>query len=385
MSPEVLKARLGRDCNQVGWGAELDVADCFYQFEMKQLAKWFGIDDPRKTADWAKAGVDITEVYDEDLETMVLLNDDTVVYPVIGAMPMGWTWALFFANETVAAIARATAPERPLECREKLPTPQLWEGETITSTYVDNVKIQEVARVREKWRFIPMPDDFKSAIEFFNRPGNRGEVESREHIKAFVRAGVGPNTEYGVWLQQALVDGNWLQTSPIVSQFKAVRKRREDVEVPALVEPIPSDMVSEGSYKLLWMRKWRNPDEHINIKEGRVSSMKLLSGTTQKRKSHSEKPEKFEQRLLCGSFLSVAATSARLWEELGSHANSVPIHHRKTQPGCGVTTAWLDTEEVAPASVQHAHWASQWAFASWQHFQRQAGASLPPGKRALRA
>lgn len=22
----------------------------------------------------------------------------------------------------------------------------------------------------------------------------------------------------------------------------------------------------------------------------------------------------------------------------------VPIHHRKTQPGCGVTTAWLDTE-----------------------------------------
>ena len=445
MSPEVLKARLGRDCNQVGWGAELDVADCFYQFEMKQLAKWFGIDDPRKTADWAKAGVDITEVYDEDLETMVLLNDDTVVYPVIGAMPMGWTWALFFANETVAAIARATAPERPLECREKLPTPQLWEGETITSTYVDNVavfgahkvdviarmdsltkafanhdipvvwtqqeplqcfetvgvildfrnrvvrnkpsrlwkaylagrelcrrtkvrgdavevwtghvtslfrlspsllsvfsviyrfnavcrgkrvrlwpavraeimqassllwfarakldgsfvnqvdmgdsstsgyamltrsfaevKIQEVARVREKWRFIPMPDDFKSAIEFFNRPGNRDEVESREHIKAFVRAGVGPNTEYGVWLQQALVDGNWLQTSPIVSQFKAVRKRREDVEVPALVEPIPSDMVSEGSYKLLWMRKWRNPDERINIKEGRVllSSLK---------------------------------------------------------------------------------------------------------------
>eukprot|EP00913_Durusdinium_trenchii_P002206 g2038.t1 len=32
---------------------------------------------------------------------------------------------------------------------------------------------------------------------------------------------------------------------------------------------------------------------------------------------------------------------------------------------------------VAPASVQHAHWASQWAFASWQHFQRQERQRIP--------
>ncbi len=444
MSPDLLQFHFG-GLTDVGWGSELDVADCFYPFEMKQLSKWFGIDDPRTTDEWRKLGVSISEVFDEDLGHMVSLNGDSIIYPVIGAMPMGWTWALFFANETVAHIARSTCVERPLECREKLPSPQLWDGKTFTSTYVDNVsvfgareadvqaridslttafeklsipvtwtydrptrvvetvgvivdfergvirnkpsrlwkvhlagrelcrrtkvrveavevwlghatsifrlspsllsifaviyrfvavcrgsrvrlwpavkaeimqatsllwyarakldgryvnqvdmgdssnrgyammtrsftspRIQSVSSIKEKWRYVPMPEDFKSAIEFFNAHGDPHSSKGVEHIKAFVRAGVGVNTEYGQWLQRALEDGNWLSTSAIVSQFKAKQKRRDDVDVPALVEPIPMDMVKPGSFKLLWMRKWRNPQEHINIKEGRVliSSLK---------------------------------------------------------------------------------------------------------------
>ena len=445
MNPDLLRFHFGVGQNDVGWGSELDVADCFYQFEMKQLSKWFGIDDPRTTDEWRKLGVSISDVFDEDIGATIPLGGDTIIYPVIGAMPMGWTWALFFANETVAHIARSTCVERPLECREKLPSPQLWDGKTFTSTYVDNVsvfgafeadvqarmdslaaaferhnipvtwtydrptrivetvgvivdfehgvirnkpsrlwkvhlagrelcrrskvrsdavevwlghatsifrlcpcllsiftviyrfvavcrgsrvrlwpavkaeimqatsllwyarakldckyinqvdmgdssntgyammtrsfpssKIQPISNVKEKWRYVPMPEDFKSAIEFFNAHGDPESSEGAEHIKAFVRAGVGINTEYGQWLQRALEEGNWLSTSAIVSQFKAKQKRRDDVDVPAFVEPIPMDMVRPGSFRLLWMRKWRNPQEHINIKEGRVlvSSLK---------------------------------------------------------------------------------------------------------------
>ena len=64
-----------------------------------------------------------------------------VLFPVINVMLMGWTWALFFANETVASIVRDSALGRALEMREKLPVPQMTEAETITSTYVDNVAI----------------------------------------------------------------------------------------------------------------------------------------------------------------------------------------------------------------------------------------------------
>eukprot|EP00435_Cladocopium_sp_Y103_P074644 s13_g50.t1 len=446
MSPDVLRHKLGCSGSPVGWGAELDVSDCFYQFEMKQLSKWFGIDDPRSVSAWEKWGIQVTSVFDEDMQTDIPVFSDTILYPVIGAMPMGWTWAFFFANETVAALARASStPERPLECREKMPTPQLWDCDTFTSTYVDNVsvfgadraavvermkaltqtfeshsipvvwsqaepvqkvetvgvivdfedkvvrnkpsrlwkvylagrelcrrdkvrgeavevwtghatslfrlcpcllsvfsviyrfnmvcrgrrvklwpavraeimqatsliwfarakldgdyvqqvdmgdsstsgyammtrsfsslKIHEVTKVREKWRFIPLPEDFRSAVEFFNSGGTDVSDDADEHIKAFVRAGVGLDTEYGKWVQQALQEGSWLKTSPIVSQLKAQPKRRDDVEVPALVKPLPSDMVAVGSFKLLWMRKWRNSLEHINLKEGRVllSSLK---------------------------------------------------------------------------------------------------------------
>lgn len=450
MAPDLLDFRLGSNGSKlsgesVGWGSELDVADCFYQFEMKQLAKWFGINDPRSVEEWEQWGIKLCSVYDEDLGHDVSLTPSTVVYPVIAAMPMGWTWALFFANETVAAIAKGTSIGKQLECRERMPTPQFWESETFTSTYVDNVsvfgaakqdvcdrmqaltkafekhdipvvwtydqpvrkvetvgvivdfdkqvilnkpsrlwkiylagrelarrdrvrgeavevwlghitsvfrlcpcllsiftviyrfvavsrgkrvklwpavkaeimqstalvwlarapmggqyvnqvdmgdssstgyalltrsfpasKIQQVCRFREKWRFVPLPEDFKNAVEFFNRDGAQQSTDAEEHIRAFTRAGVGMDTEYGKWLQSALQEGSWLKTSPIISQFKTPKKRRDDVDVPALIEPLPSDMTREGTYKLLWMKRWRNPNEHINIKEGRVllSSLK---------------------------------------------------------------------------------------------------------------
>lgn len=50
-------------------------------------------------------------------------EDSEVVFPVIAAIPMGWKWSLFFANEVVASIGRQSCLGRPLEMRERLPTP----------------------------------------------------------------------------------------------------------------------------------------------------------------------------------------------------------------------------------------------------------------------
>ena len=446
LSPEMLGRKFGGDASQVGWGSEMDVSDCFYQFSMPEMSKWFGIDDPRPFKEWQLHGVNFNTVFDEDLNQEVHINSDTVLYPVIGVMPMGWSWALWFANETVAAIANGSTINPPAEIREKMRVPQLWETETVTSTYVDNVavfgakqsdvalRIQQLSEafakhdipvvwtypeptrcietvgvildfekkvvrnkpnrlwkifkaghelcrrskvraevvevwlghatsamrlapfllscfsliyrfvrlyrgsrvklwpavraeimqassliwfgraelgghyiravdmgdssnigyamtsrfvepclihdamsVKERWRFVPLPEDFKQAVLFFNSDeDSKSEEENSKHIGAFVRSGVGMDTEYGRFLQQALKEGSWLRTSPILSQFRARKSKRDDVEVPQLVKPISSDILVEGSFRTLWMKKWRNQDESINLKEARVclSSLK---------------------------------------------------------------------------------------------------------------
>eukprot|EP00438_Fugacium_kawagutii_P028530 Skav222527 [mRNA] locus=scaffold2875:78605:82075:+ [translate_table: standard] len=451
LSPDMMQAHFGSSDEHVGFGCEMDVSDCFYQFGLPECAKWFGINDPRSVAEWAEAGVKLNKVYDEDLEQWCEISANTMVYPVIEAMPMGWTWALFFANETVNYIAGCASIPRSPEVREKLRVPQLWQADTITSVYVDNVAIfgakysdvvekmekvdtafkkvgipvtwtypepvdvietvgvivdfrnrvvrnkptrlwkvflagrelckrtrvradivevwlghatsafrlcpcllsvfnyiyrfvmlnrgrrvvmwpsvraeimqatalvwyarsslgghynsevdmgdssgfgyamtskecspmliHEEAAVKEKWRFISLPEDVKSAVEFLNTEDDGDRDHSGlhdEHLQAFVRSGVGPDTEYGQWLQQSLEEGSWLRTSPILSQFRAKRSRRMDIEIPELIKPVSGKILEPDSFRLLWMRRWRNPAETINIKEARValSSLKRMA------------------------------------------------------------------------------------------------------------
>ena len=445
LSAEALAEHFGNlDNGAVGFGTEMDVSDCFYQFTLEALGSWFGINMKRSVKFWKQRGVDIHSVYDDDLSGHLKVSEDTEVYPVIGAVPMGWSWALYLANEAIAYLARMTQPEHPLEFREKSPTPQLWECDSIVSTYVDNVSVvgatadgvmnrvacleevfrkheipvvwsydspqrvfetiglivdfekkvirnkpkriwkvhlagkaicrraklrteivevwlghatslfrlaphflsiffdiyrfvrvnsgkrvqlwpsvrkeiqmavdliwlaradlggghihhvdmgdsanngyalmtrwctikqlQTMSKYKEKWRFLPMPFDLQRAISQF--ADDPSDPTSHEKLRvASDRAGVGINTEYGQWMQQLLEDGSWLKTSPMMTQFKAQRKRRPEIEVGTLVPPVSADIIRPDKFTLLWSRRWRNPDEHINTKEGRVilSSLK---------------------------------------------------------------------------------------------------------------
>ena len=127
--------------SQTGYGREMDVSDCFYQFRVDQAAAWFGLDDPRPYGDWQQLGFQVDDVYDYRLGHRRPTSPDEVLYPVVSAMSMGWSWALWLANETVAAIVRESSRGPYSELRERHPTPQLQDHHTITSTYVSNVTV----------------------------------------------------------------------------------------------------------------------------------------------------------------------------------------------------------------------------------------------------
>ena len=147
LSDEAIANHFGADwVNNIGYGCEMDVSDCFYQFTLDALASWFGINMGRPVSYWKKCGIDVGLVYDDLTGLRGAVDDNTILFPVIQAVPMGWSWALYLANEAVAYIARMTQPERPLEFREKSPTPQLWECDSIVSTYVDNVSVVGATR-----------------------------------------------------------------------------------------------------------------------------------------------------------------------------------------------------------------------------------------------
>ena len=144
--------------------------------------------------------------------------------------------------------------------------------------------IQTACRVRERWRYIPLPDSLKEIVN--QRGGSSSNVETYDfgELESSLRStwpgwslsGVGISTQYGKWLQEALAEGSWLKTSPIMSQYRAKGRSRVDVEAPALVPPLEEQLLEPSQYNLLWAKKWKNPDEHIGMKEGRVmlSSLK---------------------------------------------------------------------------------------------------------------
>lgn len=120
-----------------------------------------------------------------------------------------------------------------------------------------------------------MPEYLQSAIADLVDNPTSSHVKL-DFVDACSRAGIGLETEYGRWLQHFLEEGSWLRTSAIMTQYRANRKRRVEVNPGILVPPVPKDIIDGKNYTLLWSRRWRNPEEHINIKEGLVilSSLK---------------------------------------------------------------------------------------------------------------
>lgn len=147
-------------------------------------------------------------------------------------------------------------------------------------------EISRALRFREKWRFVPYPEEIKEALTKSDRQQLLELLERKAGVPliacdltgkslAFSQVGLGIDTQYGQWLQQSLAEGNWKKTSTIASQLRAKKRSRADVDLPALVEPISMSLLKPERYKLLWAKRWRDPSQHINIKEAMVALSSL--------------------------------------------------------------------------------------------------------------
>ena len=153
----------------------------------------------------------------------------------------------------------------------------------LLTTFATHNEIRDAVRWREVWRFCAMPDKLKEAV----RRGDRQEIinlledlhEPPSDEQGVVRPGIpwgaGLMTQYAQWLTETIDDSSWLRTSAIRSQFRAKVRRRIQVDVPALVPPISDELCRKSRFTLLWRKRWRNSNTHINVKEARVAVSSL--------------------------------------------------------------------------------------------------------------
>ena len=124
-----------------GWARETDVNDCFYRFGVPELAHYFAIDHPLSAAEWSRLGIESKVVFDHDVKYDCRTDEHELLWPCFQAVPMGWSWALFFCHEAVLEIAQRHKPWEDGILREKKVTPQLYEYRTILGVYVDNITV----------------------------------------------------------------------------------------------------------------------------------------------------------------------------------------------------------------------------------------------------
>lgn len=154
----------------------------------------------------------------------------------------------------------------------------------LMTTWCSHREVSEICMWREGWRFQPLPTTVERAVE----TGSRGEVikalEGLEDynsltshdLKAVRPFGAGLLTQYADWLLEAANDpSSWLRTSSVKSQLRAKRKIRLETDATSMVVPVPSKICRRERFTLLWRKRWRSGNEHINIKEGRVALSSL--------------------------------------------------------------------------------------------------------------
>ena len=156
----------------------------------------------------------------------------------------------------------------------------------LLTTWASTAEISEIVKWRETWRFNALPAVIAETV---SRGDRRELIDLLEHLQSGdphplipqeLRSGfswgAGLATQYAHWLVDANDKSSWLRTSAVKSQSRAARKARVEVDVPALVPPVPQGLCDRSRYSLLWRRKWRSTSAHINVKEARVclSSLK---------------------------------------------------------------------------------------------------------------
>jgi hypothetical protein len=152
----------------------------------------------------------------------------------------------------------------------------------LLTTWANEKEVGHLCNWRESWRFQPLPISVKRAVETGSREKVIQALEElqsdwtpefvrSEEVRACQPFGAGLQTQYADWLLEAdRDDTSWLRTSSVKTQLRAKQKRKLEMEAPSMVVPIPDDICRRGRYTLLWRKRWRANDSHINVKEAAV-------------------------------------------------------------------------------------------------------------------
>ena len=117
-----------------------DVSDCFYNFRVQRLASWFGFDDKFTIGELRSMGYDIQTLFDDDRQCEMPVVESDWVYACFGGLPMGWSWALYFANETVVYQSAAYRGFDTSDViRDRTRAPEVLPNKPAMGIYVDNV------------------------------------------------------------------------------------------------------------------------------------------------------------------------------------------------------------------------------------------------------
>jgi hypothetical protein len=141
LSPETLESHgFGEPfapCFEAG-----DVSDCFYNFQIHQLASWFAFDDRFSVQHLWDLGFAFDEIFDDATHQYVAVSPTDMVFPCFGGLPMGWSWALFLANESI--VHQATAHRQFAAddiIRDRARAPDVLPDRPAVGVYVDNIHV----------------------------------------------------------------------------------------------------------------------------------------------------------------------------------------------------------------------------------------------------
>ncbi|CAK0843206.1 unnamed protein product, partial [Prorocentrum cordatum] len=88
-------------------GFSVDLTDGFYQFKCETMASYFGLGFVSTAAEIATDfGTTLTEVYDERAGGPSQVDAHERLEACFLGMAMGWSWALYFCNETISDVMR---------------------------------------------------------------------------------------------------------------------------------------------------------------------------------------------------------------------------------------------------------------------------------------
>ena len=108
-------------------GARCDVRNGFYQFSNYRLADCFALRFKVRAGDFG-----VTAVYDPETDGLVSVEPIDQGWPVVEAMPVGWSWALHICTDALEHTVRITGPGRD-QARERCAAPLMTVAEPVCS------------------------------------------------------------------------------------------------------------------------------------------------------------------------------------------------------------------------------------------------------------